>query len=60
MIYQDYTGRIMYSDSEGSIYLGRVMDVEGTKSFVPTRSIAKLALEPSDLGMIHKFIKDAK
>ena len=58
MIYVDYQGKIMYSDSEGSIFLGKAEKINDEKVFVATRDFRRVALGIPDLMMITKFVKE--
>lgn len=58
MIYLDYRDRVMYSDSEGSVFLGKADKINGEKVFVATRDLRKVALGIPDLMMITRLVKE--
>jgi hypothetical protein len=58
MIFVDYQGKIMYSDSEGSVFLGKVDKINDERVFVATRDLHKVALGIPDLMMVARLVKE--
>ena len=60
MIILDYNSQIVFSDQAGSVVLGVVKDVNGIWSFVPGNDVIGIALEPVDLFLIGKIVRESK
>lgn len=60
MIILDYNNQIVFSDQAGSVVLGAVKDVNGIWSFVPGNDLIGIALEPVDLFLIGKIVRESK
>ncbi len=50
----------MFSDQAGSVVLGAVKDVNGIWTFVPGNDVIGIALEPVDLFLIGKIVRESK
>ena len=59
MIHLSYDKKIMFHDAMGQIELGKLSDQGGDKLvFVASPSITTVALEPNDLFLIGKIVKE--
>ena len=59
MISLSYDKKIMFHDAMGQIELGRLSDQGGDKlMFVASPSITSVALEPNDIFLIGRIVKD--
>ena len=59
MISLSYDKKIMFHDAMGQIELGRLSDQGGDKPmFVASPSITSVALEPNDIFLIGRIVKE--
>ena len=59
MISLSYDKKIMFHDAMGQIELGRLSDQGGDKlMFVASPSIISVALEPNDIFLIGRIVKE--
>lgn len=59
MISLSYDKKIMFHDAMGQIELGRLSDQGGDKlMFVASPSITSVALEPNDIFLIGRIVKE--
>ena len=59
MINLSYDKKIMFHDAMGQIELGRLSDQGGDKlMFVASPSITSVALEPNDIFLIGRIVKE--
>ena len=59
MIHLSYDGKIMFHDANGQVELGRLSDQGGDKlMFIASPSISTVALEPNDIFLIGKIVRD--
>lgn len=59
MIHLSYDSKIMFNDANGQVELGKLCDQGGDKPmFVASPSMSTVALEPNDIFLIGKIVRD--